>query len=166
MIPAPLLAAGAAVVVLALLSAGSGVTWPIRGPFRITSGYGPRRNPFGGRPSFHSGLDVAVPMGTPIYPIAPGVVVAVSHDHPSAGGSVTVEHPGRGLRSRYSHLSRVGVRVGTQVGPGAPLGGSGGKPGTRGAGRSTGPHLHLVTWRRDFRARTTQWFKVDPMSVL
>jgi hypothetical protein len=42
--------------------------WPMRG--YITSGFGPRRSPFGRRPDFHNGVDIKAPYGTPVH--APG----------------------------------------------------------------------------------------------
>lgn len=95
----------------------------------FTSGYGSRW----GR--LHAGIDIAAPIGTPIYSVTSGTVVRIS----SAGGcgrQVYVQH-WEGTVTRYCHLHYFSVNVGDQVSPGQKLGGSGN------SGRSTGPHLHF-----------------------
>ena len=102
--------------------------FPISGG-HFTSGYGPRW----GR--LHAGIDIAAPIGTPIYSVSSGTVVRVS----SAGGcgrQVYVEH-WNGVVTRYCHLDYFSVSEGQSVTPGQKLGGSGN------TGRSTGPHLHF-----------------------
>ncbi|MDO5504439.1 MAG: M23 family metallopeptidase [Actinomycetia bacterium] len=95
----------------------------------FTSAYGPRW----GR--LHAGIDIAAPIGTPIYSVSSGTVVRIS----SAGGcgrQVYVEH-WEGTVTRYCHMDYFSVSVGDRVSPGQKLGGSGN------TGRSTGPHLHF-----------------------
>lgn len=124
---------------------------------RVTSPFGPRVHPITGETSTHKGLDLALPQGTPIRPIAPGRVVRVWLDDPINGTAVRVDHGG-GWASSYVHLSELAVQPGTWVTPAAPLGRSGGAPGTWGAGRSTGPHLHLAVWHNGTA--------VDPLPVI
>jgi murein DD-endopeptidase MepM/ murein hydrolase activator NlpD len=103
----------------------------------ITSAYGNRPDPFsksGGE--FHSGVDFAAAMGTPIMATASGVVVsAVPVDHSGYGLHVRLHH-GLGYQSLYAHCSAVLVTVGQRVKKGqviALLGRS---------GRVTGQHVH------------------------
>lgn len=96
-----------------------------------TSGYGAKR-PTGD----HNGVDFAVPVGTPVLPMAAGRVIAVGEDDRS-GKWVRVQHPD-GSVSSYAHLSDYSVKRGDAVEAGQPIGKSGN------TGRSTGPHLHLT----------------------
>lgn len=109
----------------------------------ISSAFGWRLHPTLKEWKFHNGLDLQLPQGTPLHPIAPGRVVSVWHNHAVNGNAVTLDHGG-GFQSSYVHLSRIDVTKGQVVNRYTLLGLSGGEPGTAGAGRSTGPHLHLM----------------------
>lgn len=118
--------------------------WPLPGDcVRVTSPYGPRAHPVTGAVGHHSGIDIACPEGTAIVAPAEGVVLATWIDERFGGGlSLTI---GCGsMRYGFAHLSQVLVARGQQVGRGELIARSGGTPGTREAGRSTGPHLHLT----------------------
>ena len=100
----------------------------------VSSRYGVRPDPFLGRSALHAGVDYALPQGTPVTVSAPGKVVHAGR----AGGygkMVEIDH-GRGITTRYGHMSRIDVRVGQTVTKGTPIGAVGS------TGRSTGPHLH------------------------
>jgi murein DD-endopeptidase MepM/ murein hydrolase activator NlpD len=138
-------------------------------PLPVTSPYGPRVNAITGRDQFHTGIDIGIPMGTPVVSIAPGRVVSVLRDDPISGHAVVVEHaqgwggvPGP-IRSSYVHLSMIRVVKGEEVPQGMPLGRSGGAPGTPGAGRSTGPHLHLGMRSQ---APDGTWVAFDPVPMI
>lgn len=101
---------------------------------RLASRFGLRRF-FNGEPrSPHSGLDLAVPRGTPIRASAHGQVLAVD-DYFFNGKTVFVDH-GNGLITMYCHLDRIDVEAGDAVGQGQRIGLSGM------TGRVSGPHLH------------------------
>jgi murein DD-endopeptidase MepM/ murein hydrolase activator NlpD len=101
---------------------------------RLASRFGLRRF-FNGEPRApHSGLDVAVPRGTPIKTSARGTVLAVD-DYFFNGKTVFIDH-GNGLMSMYCHLDRIDVQAGDPVSQGQRLGLSGM------TGRASGPHLH------------------------
>lgn len=101
---------------------------------RLASRFGLRRF-FNGEPrSPHSGLDLAVPRGTPIKVSAHGQVLAVD-DYFFNGKTVFVDH-GNGLISMYCHLDRIDVQAGDSVSQGQRIGLSGM------TGRVSGPHLH------------------------
>jgi murein DD-endopeptidase MepM/ murein hydrolase activator NlpD len=82
----------------------------------------------------HDGIDIAAPMGAPVIAPAAGVVVTIT-TRSGYGLLLEVDH-GRGVVTRYGHLSRVVVRMGQAVTRGQLLANVGS------SGISTGPHLH------------------------
>jgi murein DD-endopeptidase MepM/ murein hydrolase activator NlpD len=107
--------------------------WPVQG--KLESGFGGRRNPFGGRSfEFHAGQDIVTAWGTPVIAGAKGKVAFVGWQH-GYGRLVVIEHGG-GLTSRYGHLSHIDCSLGQEVSRGQFIGRVGS------TGRSTGPHLH------------------------
>lgn len=106
---------------------------PVAG--RITSNFGWRVHPITGEQSFHRGVDLAVPKGTPVHTIGDGVVTwAGNRGH--SGQTVIVRH-NDGSESIYGHLEKIQVAEGSTISSGQVLGLSGN------TGRSTGPHLHF-----------------------
>lgn len=89
----------------------------------------------------HKGIDIAVPVGTPVVVTADGVVKKVDYDKDGYGNYVVVDHGGE-TETRYAHLSDRSVVEGQIVKQGETLGLSGGARGAPGAGNSRGPHLH------------------------
>lgn len=107
---------------------------PVQGV--ITSGVGWRTDPFGtGKLAFHRGIDIAVPVGTPVRATRQGKVV-FSGERRGYGATVIVEHA-NGDRTLFGHNSLVKVHEGDLVEPGTVLALSGN------TGRSTGPHVHF-----------------------
>ena len=118
--------------------------WPLTG--RISTLFGSQRIYANGEAgSFHSGVDIARPAGTPVVAPADGVVVLVA-DHPFTleGNLLLIDH-GMGLGSAFLHLSRIDVRAGDHVRQGDPVGLVGQ------TGRATGPHLHWSLRWQDAR---------------
>ncbi len=113
--------------------------WPMPVDGRVSSPYGWRRHPISGRRTFHTGLDIAAPTGTPVR-VPAGGRVAFAGWNGGYGNYVVVDH-GNGLRTAYAHLSRIHVRVGQTVDAGTSIGAVGS------TGRSTGPHLHFEVKR-------------------
>jgi len=102
----------------------------------ITSGVGLRIDPFGsGRLVFHRGIDIAVPVGTPVRAISKGRVVFAGARR-GYGSTVIVEH-NNGDRTLYGHNSIIRVQSGDLVESGTVVAFSGN------SGRSTGPHVHF-----------------------
>lgn len=101
---------------------------------RMTSQYGYRTDPFQGRRKNHKGLDIAGPIGTPIYATADGIVGRAQWVS-GYGKYVEVEH-GNAIQTRYGHLSAMNVYSGQRVRKGDVIGFMGS------TGRSTGSHLH------------------------
>ncbi len=106
----------------------NGYLWPARGT--LTSGYGWRW----GR--MHQGIDIAAPVGTPVYAAAPGVVEFSGWNSGGYGNMVDIRHPD-GSKTRYAHNSRNLVRVGQTVTQGQQIAAMGS------TGYSTGPHVHF-----------------------
>ncbi len=102
--------------------------------FRVTSKYGPRRDPVNGRKSNHWGLDMGGRTGTPVFAPAPGRVVFAGWKG-RYGRVIDIDH-GHGVRTRYAHLRKILVKRGQEVGRREKIALVGS------SGRSTGPHLH------------------------
>jgi murein DD-endopeptidase MepM/ murein hydrolase activator NlpD len=100
-----------------------------------SSNYGYRLDPITGRNSFHTGVDLIAPHGTPVVAAAGGVVSIVGFI-PEYGNIVDVDHD-NGLTSRYAHLSKSLVKVGDVVLKGQNIAHVGA------TGRTTGAHLHF-----------------------
>lgn len=105
---------------------GSGFSRPVSG------GSVSRRLEYG-----HTGTDIALPTGSAVVAARGGTVVQASYGwNGGYGNIITIEHGG-GVRTRYAHLSSIGVSVGQGVGGGQYIGAVGS------TGRSTGSHLHF-----------------------
>lgn len=106
--------------------------WPVRG--WVTSDFGSRLDPYTSDRVMHAGLDIAGPHGKEIVAPSDGTVVFAGLE--GGYGNVLVIDHGYGIKTRYGHLSSIGVKPGEKVKRGdiiAMLGNT---------GRSTGPHLH------------------------
>ncbi len=111
----------------------SGFIWPVQG--RVSGRFG-RQRIYNGTPgSPHSGMDIAVPKGTPIKAPAAGTITFAEPDLYLTGGTVLLDH-GHGISSSFLHLSRLDVKKGQRVEQGEVIGNVGA------TGRATGPHLH------------------------
>jgi len=111
---------------------------PVSVPFRYTSSYGIRVDPFTKRPSAHMGIDLAAYRDAPIVTAGPGTV-SFSGARGGYGLLVEVDH-GHGFKSRYGHLRSITVSKGDTVKQGDLVGRMGS------TGRSTGDHLHYEVW--------------------
>lgn len=110
---------------------------PVRG--KITSRVGLRQDPFNGKLRHHGGVDIAVPAGTEVRPIAAGYV-SYSGYRGGYGNLVILEHA-NGAVSLYAHNARNLVAAGHRVQAGEIIALAGS------TGRSTGPHLHFEIWK-------------------
>ncbi len=106
--------------------------------YSVTSGFGPRLDPFKKRAAFHAGVDFGTATGTPVYATLSGTVTRSGYKGPY-GLVVEIDH-GNGFRSRYGHLARSRVRRGQAVEFQQHIADAGN------SGRSTGPHLHYEVW--------------------
>jgi len=130
------------------------LSWPMIGA-RITQPFGPTNltlePSLGPYPHFHTGIDLAAPLGTPVMAAADGIVVAVAHTSVGYGNYVMIAHGG-GVITLYAHLLETDVGMGDKVARGKKIGLEGS------SGLSTGPHVH-------FEVRINDQV-VDPMRFL
>lgn len=120
----------------------------------ITSPFGPRTapsTPQGKGSSDHKGIDLRMPVGTPVKAISGGTV-SFSGPKGGYGTTVIIKHDDGSTTSQYGHLSRLNFPVGTRVKAGDVIALSGN------TGKSTGPHLDLKI------AKNGQY--VDPAPLL
>jgi murein DD-endopeptidase MepM/ murein hydrolase activator NlpD len=123
--------------------------WPVTG--RISTLFGSQRIYAGEPGSYHSGIDIARPTGTPVLAPADGVVIlAAARPFTLEGNLLMIDH-GMGLNTAFMHLSRIDVKLGDTVRRGQPVGAVGM------TGRATGPHLHWSLKWRDAR--------IDPLLI-
>ena len=117
---------------------------PVKMNVEFTSGFGVRSDPFHAGAAMHPGIDLAGTYGTPIYATADGTVLRAGWNSGGYGNLVEVDH-GRGITTRYGHMSAILVSAGEHVTRGQQIGRMGS------TGRSTGNHLHYEV-RIDGRA--------------
>jgi len=143
-----------------VLTATGKLLWPIPHA-SISQGFGPTAYVFeaayAGFPHFHTGVDLAVPLGTPVFAAADGVVALArpmtdtAGDLVGYGNYVVIQHDA-GLKTLYGHLLAIGVKEGDVVKRGQLIGLVGS------TGNSTGPHTH-------FEVRIDN-SPVDPLQML
>lgn len=110
-----------------------GFVWPLEGP--ITSPFGERIHPLYGYRSFHTGVDIGAPYGSPIKSAGQGLVRAAGWVR-GYGLTVVVDH-GKGWMTLYAHCSSLLAHEGQEVKAGDVIAREGS------TGLSTGPHLHF-----------------------
>lgn len=103
---------------------------PLNGGGRISSGYGSRWG------TYHRGIDIAAPAGTPIYAAASGTVAYSGYNNGGFGKMIIIDH-GNGYQTYYAHNSSLYVQVGQSVSKGQNIAGVGS------TGDSTGNHVHF-----------------------
>jgi hypothetical protein len=104
---------------------------------RLSSKFGTRVDPVTKKAnSFHQGIDIAAPAGTPVYAAENGKVFEAGWKNDSYGNLIMIQHDAD-LATYYAHLSKVDTSKGKEVKKGDLIG----KVGS--TGKSTGPHLHF-----------------------
>lgn len=131
--------------------------WPIIGPIR--SSFGQREDPVtgNGEGEFHTGLDIAAPIGTPIRAAADGVVKSAQMVN-GYGREVVIDHGGN-VETCYAHMSGFAVTAGQSVVRGQVIGYVGV------SGRTTGAHLHYEVRIRNTPVNPHKYLRDTP-SVL
>jgi len=110
------------------LTTQNSVRWPVES-VKITQGY--RR--------FHQAIDLAEPLGSPVYPITEGRIEKIYWQRFGYGNHIIINH-GSGFKSLYAHLSKIIVKENQEVNKNTVIGLVGS------TGWSTGPHLHLEVY--------------------
>jgi murein DD-endopeptidase MepM/ murein hydrolase activator NlpD len=143
-----------------VLTATGKLLWPIPHA-TVSQGFGPTTYAFeaayAGFAHFHTGIDLSVPLGTPVFAAADGVVVLARAMTDASGalvgyGNYVIIQHDAGLKTLYGHLLTIGVNEGDQVKRGQLIGLVGS------TGNSTGPHTH-------FEVRIDN-SPVDPLQML
>jgi murein DD-endopeptidase MepM/ murein hydrolase activator NlpD len=117
---------------------------PVDGP--ITAGFhDPQYYLNFGRP--HEGVDIAVPIGTPVHATLSGKVIGAGYFSGGYGNMIKIQNGP--WATMFEHLSRLNVQVGQVVNAGEVVGWSGN------TGNSTGPHVH---YQVDYNG-----YPVDPL---
>lgn len=130
---------------------------PVRSGYTLSSGFGPRLDPFTGRSGWHNGLDFRAAPGTAVLATADGTVSFVGFNG-DFGLTVQIDHGG-GIETSYCHLSSATVRPGQAVRRGAKIGGVGN------SGRSTGSHLHYEVWNAGRPSDPTRYI-LTPQAIV
>ncbi|MBO9999340.1 MAG: peptidoglycan DD-metalloendopeptidase family protein [Cyanobacteria bacterium SID2] len=125
--------------------------FPLSIPAPISSFFGWRYHPIAGERHFHTGTDIAAPMGTPVLAAFTGRV-AVAEMLGGYGLAVILEHNDGTAETLYAHLSELLVQPGEQVEQGQVIGRVGS------TGYSTGPHLHFEVKQ----LAEDRWVYLDP----
>jgi len=110
------------------LTTQNSIRWPVES-VRITQGYH----------RFHQAIDLAEPLGSPVYPLTEGKVESVSRQRFGYGNHIVIDH-GSGFKSLYAHLSKIVVKKDQEVDKNTVIGLIGS------TGWTTGPHLHLEVY--------------------
>jgi len=116
--------------------------WPTPTIKKVSSCFGWRMLPGNPNPDKHDGIDIATPVGTPVYTMAPGVVVRIGKGwNAGFGNSIVIKHSDT-LFTAYNHLMDGGILVSRweSVSANQQIGLSGN------TGHSTGPHLDIKVY--------------------
>ncbi|HEA22812.1 hypothetical protein LCGC14_0676290 [marine sediment metagenome] len=122
-----------------------------KGDYFVSSSYGIRSHPISGKSKKHFGIDMAAPLGKPVYASASGTVLDIVHSKNGYGMHIIIKHR-FGFRTLYGHLSKILVSKGQSVEQHELIGTVGS------TGSSTGYHLHYEILKNEIQ--------VDPMLSL
>ena len=135
--------AATVLIVVLIKHAAKKTGWqaPVKG--KISSGFGLRKDPLNPAvTSGHNGVDVPVPIGTPVKAPMDGLIISTASST-DGGNQVIMVHDGKGpyqnWKSGFAHNSKITVKVGDRVKAGQTIALSG----NTGA-RTTGPHSHIT----------------------
>ncbi len=134
---------------LAPLLATAPAIYPVS-EYTMTSSYGYRWHPITGKLDFHTGVDLAAPMGARIGAVYPGTVSEIGESE-IYGNYIVIDHA-NGLQSEYCHCSEIVAPLNAKVRQGETVALVGS------TGMSTGSHVHLNIMQDGIH--------YDPMDVL
>lgn len=107
------------------------------GTYWVSSEFGKRKNPLSGKIKNHNGIDLAAPVGTPVYAIKEGAAYSCVYGDPTFGNYIILSHDSGKMTSVYAHLSEICIERYQSVKKGDIIGYVGQ------TGMATGPHLHF-----------------------
>ena len=107
------------------------------GTYWVSSEFGKRKSPLSGEIKNHNGIDLAAPVGTPVYAIKDGSAYCCIHNDSVFGNYIILSHDAGKMTSVYAHLSKICVDQYQSVKKGELIGYVGQ------TGMATGPHLHF-----------------------
>ncbi len=137
----------------------SGKAGPFQSPVKGAKNYGSYDpSGHGSVGHVHQGIDMRAPGGTPIYPLASGVVSKVGPD-PKGGNIIVIEHPGN-YKSYYAHCSTISVKPGDKVSLDTKIATVGDSGSAKGA-----PHLHLQVWHNGSLIDPASLFSFEKQTV-
>ena len=122
--------------------------------YNFSSPFGYRTDPFTGESKMHTGVDLAMKVGNPVYATGDAVVEAVNFEFFGYGNTIILDH-GFGYKTLYAHLNSVNVIEGMKVKRGdciAEVGQS---------GRASGPHLHYEVYYKGDRVNPENYFDLS-----
>ncbi|MEQ9424887.1 MAG: M23 family metallopeptidase [Cyclobacteriaceae bacterium] len=124
---------------------------PLETSYRLSSPFGTRMHPILKEEKFHSGVDMVVPIGTPVQSTADGIVVEIEVNDKGHGLYIIVKHDNN-FETMYANLKEAKVKVGQDVEEGQLIALSGN------SGKSTGPHLHYEVIKNGERVNPEEYF--------
>ena len=127
---------------------------PDKDKYHLSSVFGLRLHPIYNSYKMHTGVDLVMDSGTPLYATGDGVVHTVKSEATGYGRQIVIDH-GFGYKSRYAHMQEVLLEVGTPVKRGDLVGFSGN------SGSSTGAHLHYEVLYRDSHVNPANYFDLS-----
>lgn len=112
-------------------------------------------------PRKHYGIDIEMPIGSPILSVTNGEIIQVEHNNHGFGNFIVqyARHEGDDYYFFYCHLSEVLVQKGVIPYPGMVVGLSGE------SGTATGPHLHFQVTKNGYLAKDYDTIMVDPNTL-
>ena len=122
--------------------------------YTLSSPFGYRSDPFTTDAKMHTGVDLAMKVGNPVYATGDAVVETIEFDFFGYGNSVLLDH-GFGYKTRYAHLNSVSVIEGMKVKRGDRIGDVGQ------SGRASGPHLHYEVIYKGERVNPANYFDLS-----
>lgn len=133
--------------------ANSKIQSPIKGAFYNSGSFAPGsaspRHPQG-----HAGVDLRATGGTPVYPMASGIVTSVG-SNPKGGNSINIQHDNN-LRTYYAHLATIKVQKGDKVDLNTVIG----TVGASGNAKGTWPHVHFQVWNNNQLQDPAKYFSI------
>lgn len=122
--------------------------------YRFSSPFGWRFHPIYHTLKMHTGVDLVMDSGTPLYATGDGVVHTVKSEATGYGRQIVIDH-GFGYKTRYAHMQEVILKVGTPVKRGDCVGFSGN------TGSSTGAHLHYEVLYKDNQVNPANYYDLS-----